>query len=149
MLKIQQEANLTSRSSDIKFIYNKYSGMLLGYITEIVKDHKQAEEYLIKVFLEVAKAQYNGDLQGFTSWNQLRRFALNILPVSKSLANDEQTAGLTLLNKLSDSQQQIFQAVYYQGISTAAIAAHLNQPEDFIRKTLKEAFNIMRANREN
>ncbi|MDO7742605.1 MAG: hypothetical protein MUP99_02495, partial [Pedobacter sp.] len=69
------------------------------------------------------------------------------------LGNEE---GLTLqhsrgayFGQLTKEQKHIFSEVYYYGKTIAAISIDLDKTEDSIRKTLKEAFAIMRKSGEN
>ncbi|MNY41896.1 hypothetical protein D3C86_1767410 [compost metagenome] len=53
-------------------------------------------------------------------------------------------AGEQLFAQLTSEQQHVFRGVYYHGKSIETIAKSENKPEDLIRKTLKEAFDIIR-----
>lgn len=155
MPEIYQKALSTNVSSDIQSLYARYSAMLLGYIIEVVKDHKLAEDYLIKVFCELSKTKaFTADAAESLSWNQLRVFATGILPASDNHSSDftashavaHQTDKLFHLNA---DQQFVFNSVYYHGKSITAIAVKLNKTEDTVKKILKSAFAAMKGNREN
>ncbi|WP_371416343.1 sigma factor-like helix-turn-helix DNA-binding protein [Pedobacter sp. L105] len=57
--------------------------------------------------------------------------------------------GSKCVEQLTDDQKKVFYDVYYRGRTIAVISAELNETEDLIRKTLKEAFTIMKKNGEN
>jgi hypothetical protein len=38
----------------VQALYNRYAGMLLGYIFDVVKDEKLAEQYLVDTFKDVS-----------------------------------------------------------------------------------------------
>jgi hypothetical protein len=153
MLNIRQETVETEQTTDIMLIYSKYSAMLFGYLIEITLDRKQAEHYLLKVYTELAN-NFNHTTQEITNWTQLRRFANNLLSLqSDAISASEyprpksgRPAGV---EQLSCDQQKVFQEIYNQGVTVAALALKLNQTEETIRKTLKEAFVIMKGAREN
>lgn len=159
MQEINQQALVEHQAEDIRSLYDKYGGMLLGYILEIVKDRKQAEEYLVQVFCEISQ-QFDEIIGTKTNrWIQLQRFTriklmafASVRPES-AIAND---AGLivhssrnALFEQLSEDEQQIFYAVYYQGKTISTISTELNRTEGSIREALKEAFSIMRKSGEN
>ncbi|RZL22611.1 MAG: hypothetical protein EOO96_23890, partial [Pedobacter sp.] len=56
---------------DIRQLYDKYAGMLLGFIRGSVQDQKRSEEFLIKIISEFA-LETNGKA---ASWLELRQFA--------------------------------------------------------------------------
>jgi len=133
--------------------------MLLGYIIEVVKDRKLAEEWLVKLFHELSLHFNEMNWDGSNNWCQLQRFAklkLAEFNTTQKQAEANAPAGLVMhsgrnkyLDGLTDEQKVVFCSVYYQGKSTTAISIELNKPEDVIRKTLKEAFAIMRKGGEN
>ncbi|RZK81295.1 MAG: hypothetical protein EOO92_05040 [Pedobacter sp.] len=151
MLKINPESELKIAATDISSVYDRYAGMLLGFISQIIKNKEQAEEKMITIFSELGKAVYVNhsaraeDIR-INSWNDLRVFALNFLPAQNS--STLPTAS-PVNGKLTELQQQVFNIAYYQKRSINEIAAQLNQTEDSIRKALREAFAVMKGNREN
>jgi len=148
MLKIHQESDLTETATHVRLIYNKYSGMLLGFISQIINDRAKAEAQMISIFCELAKASYKErSSPNIGSWNELRTFALNYLPAHTIQL--EIAADLPAQEQLSQLQHQVFNLAYYQKKSLCDIAKQLNQTEELIRKTLKEAFTVMKGKREN
>jgi len=131
----------------------------LGYIFEVVRDHQLAESYLVQLFCELSQQFNENEWQGTGNWCRLQRFAreklIDFTREIKSAKIHSQT-GLVWYNsdskylgQLTDEQRKVFYDIYYRGRTIAAISAELNKTEDLIRKTLKEAFTIMRKNGEN
>jgi len=148
MLKGQTEADMILKVPDIRLLYNKYSGMLLGFISQIIDDRSQAEQQMINIFKELAKNGLKNNLTTqssvVTSWNELRKFALTYLPV-KTITQPSMAKPVTKQH-LTDQEQQVFNIAYYQKQSVSAIALQLKQTEDSIRETLKKAFAVMKQN---
>jgi tRNA(Met) C34 N-acetyltransferase TmcA len=159
MLEINQEALVANRAASIRCLYEKYGGMLLGYILEIVKDQKQAEQYLVQVFCDISLQYDEIDWAGTNRWIQLQRFARAKLSLFTHAATERLPVTRTglpehgsrnqIFDQLSDEQQQVFYAIYYQGKTISTISTELNRTEGSIRKALKEAFSIMRKSGEN
>jgi hypothetical protein len=159
MLKTTREVLIDSNAENIRSLYDRHAGMLLGYIIEIVRDRKLAEEWLIKLFCELSIHFNEINWESTSSWCQLQRFAKNrlaeFIAVNRQLDGNGipglsmHNEGNKYLERLTDEQKVVFCDVYYNGKSTAAISIELNKPEDVIRKTLKEAFAIMRKGVEN
>lgn len=159
MQEVNQQALVENKAEDIRSLYDKYGGMLLGYILEVVKDRQQAEEYLVQVFCEISQRFDEIIWTKTNRWMQLQRFtraklmAFATTTQKSATANDVglivHTSRNTLFEQLSDEQQQVFYAVYYQGKTISTISTELNRTEGSIREALKEAFSIMRKSGEN
>jgi hypothetical protein len=152
-LNSDRQISPNSLQQSILDIYNKYAGMLLGYILKIVKDHKVAEKYMIDVFRRLAA----GDLKQYNSentWRQLQLITRMVLAdFTHAIEDCEDYATLyagnnRLIDRMDADQKNIFCAVYYHGKNTVDLAVQFNRPEDEIRKTLREAFATIRQNRE-
>jgi DNA-directed RNA polymerase specialized sigma24 family protein len=154
-LKSQLQPIQINQQQGMLILYDKYAAMLLGYIYEIVKDHELAEQYMVRVFksisdkyLEVKKAK--------NTWCKLQQLAKNILVDFCKTEQGIETltipnASVThnkLIDQMNNEQRIIFCAIYYQGKTTAQLVVKLNKSELTIRKTLKEAFAIIRKSRE-
>lgn len=145
------------QSESIRSLYDRHAGMLLGYIFELVKDRKLAEAYLVKVFCELSLRFNDANFTEITGWSQLHKFAREmLLSSSDSFRPIGLKAGLEIpgapdsdLRQLTGEQRQVFSDVYYNGKTIADISRSLNKTEDLTRKTLKEAFAIMRKSSEN
>lgn len=158
MLKIDQKAFIENKPESLESLYQRHGGMLLGYIFEVVKDRKLAEEYLVEMFCELSQQFDQMDWNGTNSWCQLQRFAkrrLALLNANARYFEPPAVPGLVhsscnkYLEQLSLEQKQVFCDVYYHGKMIPVISRELNKTEDSIRKTLKEAFAIMRRSGEN
>lgn len=159
MLKINQQALVENEPLSVRSLYDKHAGMLLGYIYEVIKDRKLAEEYLVQLFCDLSQEFDGMNWDGKNSWCQLHRFAKVKLAAFKDKVKEgEEEAGPGLmmyglhnrhLVQLTGEQKKVFCDIYYHGKSIAEISGELNKTEDLIRKTLKEAFAIMRKRSEN
>ena len=139
-----------NKTGAIRDLYDRYAGMLLGYIYEVVNDRKTAEEYLIKVFADVSTHYNEQNLQEINKWFQLRNFARERLALYNGrLRVGNAKIGSAYLGLLNDEQKIVFCDTYYHGKSVETIALELKQTEDSIRKTLKEAFCVIRKSSEN
>lgn len=158
MLEINQQAFIT-KPEGIRGLYDRHAGMLLGYIYGVVKDRKLAEEYLIKVFSDLSQEFNKINWEKNNSWCQLQKFTrerLATFPATLKYFENPEVGKLkktdtasVYLNRLTDEQRVVFSEVYYYGRSIAELSNGLNKTEDSIRKTLKEAFVIMRKGGEN
>jgi hypothetical protein len=132
-------------------LYVRYGSMLLGYITEVVKDSTLAEQYLITVFKEVV-LKIDEITQADNTWVKLQKLAKTVLlPFNQTLLPDNCVAnngGGTITNnylKLMNKQQQdVFCGVHYQQKSTERLAAELNKTQDAVKQLLREALIIIR-----
>lgn len=158
MLKMNKNLLSENEQLSIRSLYDKHGGMLLGYIFEVVQDRKLAEECLVKLFGELALQFNKIDWKTSNSWCQLQKFAktrlISIIASKRIRTNHtactlQSLSGKSYLSELTEIQQQVFCDVYYDGKSVNIIAIELNQTEESIRKTLKEAFAIMRKGGEN
>jgi hypothetical protein len=153
-LKKDTQILLKQTSYGITELYDKYAGMLLGYIYDIVKDNELAEQYLVTFYsslpVEYKKVIPNGE----NTWCYLQRL------VKKQMAgvnNDEKSDYLPkeidlvtynnrnkFLKLMNREQKEVFCGIYHSGTTISKLAAELNTNEAFIRKTLKEAFAIIK-----
>ena len=129
--------------------------MLLGYIFDVVKDEQQAEKYLIDVFNDVPAVLHEFSEHGTNAYCKLQLMAKKRLSgYFKTVEDCEDGRPRTSArpNKYTDlmtaEQQLVFCGIHYQGKNTATIAAELNTNEEGVRRLLKEAFIIIRNNRD-
>nr|WP_121273214.1 sigma-70 family RNA polymerase sigma factor [Pedobacter schmidteae] len=150
MLKIE-ETLTANNSAQLRELYNNYGAMLLGYIMEVIKDKKIAEAYFLKIFTHISKEIESSEVSGIYGWPQIFRYTRHRLATyanplashpSGTIKYKEQHPAL---HQLTDEQRKIFCDAYYYGKTTDAISIELNQPEALIRKTLREAFIIIRT----
>ncbi|WP_316799909.1 hypothetical protein [Pedobacter frigidisoli] len=133
---------------DIRWFYNKYAAMLLGYINGIVQDHQKAEDQMAFILTSFAKEFNIQESNNLSIWLQLRQYAQNKLA--------EQTANVSItprktknLEVLSELEKEIFCAVYYGGKSIAYLSVTLGKNEDEIRNQLRLGVDKMRRVRGN
>ena len=137
---------------DIRWFYDNYAAMLLGYINGIVKDHQKSEEHLIVILTSFAKdfgTRKKGDLN---IWLELRQYAqgkLMLFNTPEQQLKSNQLTSKGNLDLLNDLQKRIFCAVYYHGKSISYLAATLKSNEDEIRNQLKLSIDKMRRARGN
>ena len=132
-------------------LFERYGSMLLGYITDVVKDRATAEQYLIAVFREVVN-KVEEITQADNKWVKLQRLAKNVLSsFNNTVLPDDGVAisgGNTITNSylklMNIDQQEVFCGVHYQQKSTAMLAKELNKTEQTIRQLLREALIIIR-----
>jgi DNA-directed RNA polymerase specialized sigma24 family protein len=142
---------LSTGPPSVHEIYNRYAGLLLGYITEVVNDRQLAETCLVEVFKQVARFGEEVTGAGENTWLQLRQMAKKILNEHRQQpANvlgeirdiqEFQNKFLTLMNA---KQKQVFCAVYYDQKSIADVAQELNKPVPEVKAILREAFNVIK-----
>ncbi|SHF28192.1 RNA polymerase sigma factor [Pedobacter caeni] len=157
MLETTPQSLTEHKPQSIRSLYERHGGMLLGYIFEVVKDRKLAEEYLIKIFCDLSVQLNDVSHTDISGWPQLQKFTREKL---LSSAEHSKFVGLNpglkmsgapnhYLEQLTEEQRQVFCDVYYYGKTIADISKTLNLTEDLTRKALKEAFAIMRKGSEN
>src|SRR4051812_25989851 len=107
----QDETLLQTRPISIRSLYDAYEGMLLGYIFEVVKDKKIAEQYLVKTFSTIADNFKDINWAETNKWCLLQRFAKGELTAFTEVAKTYQTKANTnfagglpnrYLNKMTD-----------------------------------------------
>jgi DNA-directed RNA polymerase specialized sigma24 family protein len=150
------QAVLQTKPLSIHSLYDDYAAMLLGYIYEVVKDKKVAEDFLVKTFSSVAQKFNDIDWGESNSWCQLQRIAKNELAAYNQATEGCETSEATIfslpnkyLNKMTDEQQLVFCNIYYRKKTTAQLAAEINKSEELVKKLLKEAFTMIRKANEN
>jgi len=134
---------------DIRLLYDKYAGMLLGYIRGTVQDQKRSEEHLVRIISEFALETRGGE----ATWLALRKYARYKLsefsPILDRDVNLNNTSSNNDLNLLNDDERIVFQAVYYQGKSLTQLGMLLNRSENILRNQLKSSIDKIRNARGN
>jgi len=142
----------TADPKDIRWFYDKYAAMLLGYISGIVQDHRKSEDYLISI-LTGFTAEFNAtEKSQLNIWLELRQYAQSKLALINEKGHSltpVQVNSNGNLDLLDDLQKQIFCAVYYHGKSISQLAATLGSEADEIRNQLKQSIDKMRRGRGN
>jgi hypothetical protein len=149
-LEPQRQILLKQSSYTLHDLYDRYAGKLLGYISEIVKDHRVAEQHLVNIFNNIPQHLSELNSAETNTWCQLQRLAKKHL-MGSSVANNGGHTGVAIepgrnkfLDRMTNEQQVVFCGVYYNHKTIMQLATELNKPEELIRKTLREAFAIIR-----
>ena len=130
----------SAEPKDIRWFYDKYAAMLLGYINGIVQDHRKSEDYLVSILTAFTAEFGTTEKSQLSIWLELRQYAQSKLAVltekhhSLTPAHVNSNGNLDLLD---DLQKQIFCAVYYHGKSISQLATAFSSEEDEIRNQLK------------
>ncbi|WEK20866.1 MAG: sigma-70 family RNA polymerase sigma factor [Candidatus Pedobacter colombiensis] len=149
-----EESLIANNSAQLQKLYNSYADMLFGYIFEVVNDRIVAETCLLNIFCQLSKELESKRTEEISTWAQVFRFAKDKLPTFNDGLKDppphksEPIKYKELhpcLSGLNDEQRKIFCDSYYYGKTIAAISIELNQPEVSIRKSLREAFAIIKT----
>jgi len=153
-LKKDTQILLKQSSYSIGDLYDKYAGMLLGYIYDVVKDNKLAEDHLVAIYSGLPTNYFEIIPAGENPWNHLQRIAkkhlLNFNTHVKAESHPPKIDLATYNNRnkflklMTSEQKDVFCGIYHYGKSISQLAVELNKTEDFVRKTLKEAFVIIR-----
>lgn len=135
-------------------LYYRYSSWLLGYLVEVLKDYKLAEDYLVEIFKEVPYRLNEFTQTDSNPWLRLQQLAKNKL-VSYTRSKrmfDGQIDGQVserirfdrYVGTMTTEQQLVFCAVYYYQQPTAVLAHELKKSDEEVKKILREAFTIIR-----
>ncbi len=145
-----RDAVNTIRIQQVQALYDRYAGMLFGFILEIVKNKEKAEQCLASVFKELP-----GHLDDLKNSNLSEFCFLQKLTRKKTGGySDEQADKATAsalsghLAQLSDEHRKVFYGLHYRCKTTATLAAELNKTEAEIRLLLKEAFTTIRKEKQ-
>lgn len=152
-MKTERQILIQHGRDSLSELYEKYSSMLLGYIFEIVKDRKLAEQHLISIYNYIPEHinELTGD--GINTWCQLQLLTKKHLglfdgqPTNNKIPGHDLSAynlGNKFLNLMTHEQKEVFCNVYYRGKSIATLSKELNRSEDSIRASLKEAFVLIK-----
>ncbi|WDF56759.1 hypothetical protein [Mucilaginibacter sp. KACC 22063] len=152
-MKTDNQTYLRSAPVSVREIYDRYAGMLLGYIQQSVKDHQIAEQHLVSIFSELPSKLHEVLMDGVNIWCYLQRLAKNrINEQLNATKNDVRLNKLSVNNKtlemMSEKQKFVFCEIYYNGKTADSLSQELNTTIDSVRKTLKEAFTIIKQQRE-
>ncbi|RVT99845.1 sigma-70 family RNA polymerase sigma factor [Mucilaginibacter limnophilus] len=140
------------RVKAIQALYERYAGMLFGYILDVVKDEKLAEQYLAETFSSIPLQEnefFTSDGNEYCKLQNLARTALSSFYNSNkndSTENGSPKRPNSFLKLMTATQRQVFCGLYYCGKTTSGLAAELNITSTEVRKLLKEAFTIVRNN---
>jgi hypothetical protein len=138
-------------------LYNHYGGMLLGYLTDIVKDQQLAEKYLVDIFRELPEYVEDYLASDRSIWVQLQ--ALTKLKLSSFFGSQQDCEFVTddihqkwsrtgsQLANMSALQRTVFCGMYYHHKSLNVIADEVGESEDVVKRILREVFIKIRHGR--
>lgn len=135
------------RYYNVHELYEKYSGMLFGFIYEVVKDTGIAEQQLISFYTIIKDHLHEINAGDANTWCQLQRLLKKHLSTSgRPVERDVMIShsGNKYPGMMNNEQKCVFYHVYYHGKSMAELSYILNKPEEQVRKDLKEACTILR-----
>lgn len=146
-----QRQILLKPSYTLHDLYDRYADKLLGYLSEIVKDHRLAEQHLVNIFNNIPQHLNELNNADTNTWCQLQRLAKKHL-ISLPVAKHAKPAGAITIepgsnkffDQMTNEQQVVFYNVYYNSKTITQLAEELNKPVELIRKTLREAIAIIR-----
>lgn len=147
ILNISKEA-----PKDIRQFYDKYAGMLLGFIQAATQDPEKSEAHLIKILTSFILEKKSNPQTNLSTWMLLRQHAQKILaqhPLAGAESIKMPNHATINSDPLNSREKEIFNAVYYQGRSVSYLAATFGEEENSIRIQLKSAIDKMRRLREN
>ena len=153
-MKKDTQILLKQTSYGIGELYDRYAGMLLGYIYDIVKDNELAEQHLV-TFYSSLPAEYKKAIpNGENTWFHLQRLVKKQLSgFNNDAKNDYLPKEIDLvtynnrnkfLKLMGHEQKEVFCGIYHYGKTIDQLAIELNTNEASIRKILKEAFTIIK-----
>ncbi|MBL4675219.1 MAG: sigma-70 family RNA polymerase sigma factor [Mucilaginibacter sp.] len=146
------EASLPSVKQAAQELYTNYGAMLLGYITEVVKDRPAAEGYLADVFsgLSTGDIYHIAGTADGSTYVRLQQYTrkklVSFISTTDDCANVE-IKGNRLIDLMNPEQQLVFCGLHYHGKTIGKLAGELNKTDEEIRQILKQSFNIIRSNR--
>lgn len=156
-MKLQTNEQYIPVRSNVSFareLYDRYGSMLLGYITDVVKDRQIAENYLVDIFSELPAHIDEYSSNEHKDWLYLQSFAKSKLASIAASRQDciafdnsvhQKWSSLgSQLASLSPMQRTVFCGMYYHQKSLKVIAEELKQPESVIKQILREVFTIIR-----
>lgn len=153
MLKFE-ERQLPQTQNNVRWLYQKYGALLLGYLTGIVHDQKKSEAFLVLIFSRFVVDCKEELSSGQVTWVKLLCYSRNLLPqltakADYSLLKDAEiqlapTHDHAKLKMLTVMEKEIFCEIYYQGRSINDLANSLQLSEEVIRSHFKLSFDKIR-----
>jgi DNA-directed RNA polymerase specialized sigma24 family protein len=152
------EVSLQTSTQTKQDLFNKFGGVLFGYISEVVKNKPLAEKYLVDIFNQLQFSDIQDITRpGINTFIYLQTIARNKLAAFTASVNEyadtRKPSTITVkdnkfIDLMNPDQQQVFCGIHYHGKTAAQIAAELNKTEDAVRELLRESFHIIRSNRQ-
>jgi len=149
-------------------LYDRHAAHLLGVARFIIKNHREAEDLIHDVFIEAWQKASNYDAKrgSVRNWlllrvrsraiDRLRKLVKtenhaeiesidmrSVIPDDSAQQADFERARRATAN-LSQVQQQVLEASYFEGLSCREIAAKYNIPEGTVKSRLSAAVSALR-----
>lgn len=147
-------ANTLTATRDL---YQRYGGMMLGYLTDVVKDKQLAEDYLVDIFSALPEYVEDSFSSDRGIWVQLQSLAkaklasffdsLQDCQVLELDMHERWTSNGSPLVQLNPLQRTVFCGVYYHHKTLSRMAVETHQTEDTVKRILREVFIIIRNDR--
>jgi DNA-directed RNA polymerase specialized sigma24 family protein len=153
MAQARKELLYKDGKQGVQALYDKYGGMLFGYVLEVVRSRSLAEEYVVKIFSDLAVSYDELDWTSANDWTRLLGFAkgkLQEVEVPEMIDLESRGrvkihfANNNCLNRLNEEQKRVFYMIYYSGKSVRTVAKKIAKSEEAVKALLNEAFNIIR-----
>lgn len=152
-----------------EYLYDNYSGTLLGVITRIVRDTELSEDVLQEAFLKIWKKihSYDPSKGRLFTWmvNICRNLSIDLLRSKEIKYKSQIQSGDTfvfetkgpvdripvehigimdLLNKLVPEQKEVMHLIYYLGFTQADAAKELSIPLGTVKSRVRLALKQLR-----
>jgi DNA-directed RNA polymerase specialized sigma24 family protein len=129
----------------LREIYNLHSAALLGIINNIVQEEKAAELVLEEMFIKIWQDgdSYEDGYQRLFSWLSIkaRAAAHNHINTREKINAREK-----INTKNPDiNLPEVFDLIFFKGLSQAAAAEQLNVPVEHVRRDLRNKVLLMRS----
>lgn len=138
----------------IRWLYQKYGALLLGYIAGIIPEQQESEKYLVLILSRFAVDREDDMLNEQVNWLSLLQYSRNLLAelgtqkgnrIAKSADSPRKQMDDGRLNMLSNREKEIFCSIYYHGKSIGDLAASMGESENIIRSQFKVSFDKIRS----
>ena len=116
MLNVIEPGGFLEKAESFRVLYERYGGMLLGYLTETLQDSEIAGEQLANIFTDLIKQEGSGDSY---NWRQLHKFArerlveLGLTGSRKVITVPEHITENKAWRKMTAEQQLVFYDAYH------------------------------------
>lgn len=155
----------------IAILYDRYGGLVYTVALRLLKTPAEAEDLTQEIFLTFWKQdKFDPDRAGLSTYLGMmaRSRALNriashgsrqralqkqqqlflerpsITPLERASQTEQQAAIQQALAQLSDSQKQILEMNFYQGLSHSAIAQQLDIPLGTVKSRARKGLTLLR-----
>lgn len=145
-------------------LYDRHGGLLLAVLTRVLRDTQEAEDVLHEVFLEVWQhaADFDPGRGSVRSWLVMRARSRGLdrwrvlvrqrgLPQESLLFNDASSAEAAdnlsvrrALSNLAPELRALLELGYFEGMSSAEIAAHEGLPIGTVKSRVARALAELR-----